>query len=524
MGFKRIQVMDIYEILRRWHDRQPITHISSTLGYARKTVRKYIHCAIQSGMSLDEPLPPREQVLDLVQVFSVSQTPSRPAKAQAILQPYLQEITDLVQHEHTPLKPKTAFEVICERHDLSEQVSYSSFKRFIRTHRIVITPQKATCRIEVPPGSELQVDYGYMGLLYDPASGKRRKVYAFIATLSHSRHQFVEFVFRQTKESFVGSHVRTFEFLGGVPERIVLDNLKSGVLKPDLYNPVFNPAYREMAFHYDSFLDPCRPGEPKHKGKVESQVKTTREQFRKMLAIDPNLDLYQANQGIKAWCLGKHGHRIHGTTGWKPYPVFLQEEQSKLKPLPDEAFEIATWKECTVHADHYIQFGKKAYSVPTAYIGKTLWVKGSDRLIQIFHQNRLIKQHVITNHFRHTDWSDFPQNMQKALTEGLPAYLQKQAAKVGPHFKELVTRILKPHAFMNLRKAQSLVRLMEKYDLELLEKAASVTLNGHLPMRPKSFIQLLEKLEQEDQEPIQIPISLFTQEFVRPMDYFIQDQ
>lgn len=516
--------MDIYEIIRRWHDRQSITHISNALGFDRKTVRKYIQCAKEKGLSPGEQLPPKEEVLVLIQEAFISEIKRRPAKSQDILKPFLQEITDLVGHEHIPLKPKSAFEVICERHDLEDKVSYSSYKRFIRSNQIATSPHKSTCRIEVPPGSELQVDYGYMGLLYDPASGRRRKVYAFIATLSHSRHQFVEYVYRQTKESFAASHVRTFEFFGGVPERIVLDNLKSGVLKPDLHDPVFNPAYREMAFHYNCFLDPCRPGEPRHKGKVESQVKTVRQQFRKMLAINPNLDIYEANKGVRQWCLGKHGHRIHGTTGWKPYPAFLEHEKLKLKSLPDEPFELATWKECTVHADHYIQFDKKAYSVPTAYIGKKLWVKGSDRLIQIFHGEILIKQHVITNYFRHTDWTDFPENMQKALDGGLAAYLQKQAGKVGPHFRELVRGVLKPHAFINLRRAQGLVGLVKKYDHKLIEKAAHAALDQHLSLMPKPFTQLLEKLKQDNQEQIQIPISLFTQEFIRPMDYFTQDQ
>ncbi len=516
--------MDIYEIIRRWHNRQSITRISTALGFDRKTVRKYIQCAIEQGFSQDKQLPPKEDVVILIQDAFISEIRRRPPKVQNILAPFSQEIRDLVNHKQIPLKPKTAFEVICQRHDLEDKVSYSSFKRFIRSKQIGISSNRSTCRIEVLPGSELQVDYAHVGLIYDPAIGRRRKVYAFIATLSHSRHQFVEYVYRQTKESFVASHIRTFEFFGGVPERIVLDNLKSGVLNPDFYDPVFNPTYREMAIHYNCFLDPCRPRKPKHKGKVESQVKTAREQFRKMLLLSPKLDIYEANNGARQWCLGKYGHRIHGTTGWKPYPAFLGSEKPKLQSLPDEPFELATWKECTVHADHYIQFNKKAYSVPTAYIGKKLWVKGSDRLIQVFHQNKLIKQHVITNHFRHTDWNDFPENMQKALDGGLSAYLQRQAGEVGPHFRELVRSVLKPHAYINLRRAQGLVGLAKRYDHKLIEKAAFIALDQHLSLMPKPFTKLLEKLKQDNQEQTQIPISLFTQEFIRPMNYFTQDQ
>jgi transposase len=520
MGFKRIRDMNIYEIIRRWHGLQGNSEISSILGYDRKTVRKYINRAKERGLSREADLPPKEQIIELIREDVVSEVTRRPATAQAILEPYHQEIIDLINGSDYPLKPKIAFEVICDKYDLETKVSYSSFKRFVRSGQIVLPKSKLTCRIEVPPGSEMQVDYGYMGLMYDPVSKRRRKVYAFIATLSHSRHQYVEFVYRQVKESFVASHVRAFEYFDGVVDRIVLDNLKSGVLKPDIYDPVFNRSYQDMAIHYGCFLDPCRPGEPKHKGKVENQVKPVRQQFRKMMAFNPKMDISQASRTVKEWCLGKHGHRDHGTTGWKPYPYFIEHEKPSLKPLPDESFEIPTWKECKVHADHYIQFDKKAYSVPTAYVGEMVWAKATEKLIRIFHDSRLIKQHVITSHFRHTDMTDFPKNMQKMLDRGLPVYLQKKAEKVGPCYKKMIRCVLEPHAYINLRKAQGFMRLAEKYESGLLEKAARLTLDGHRPLKLKPFVHLVEKLGNQSEEPAQIPISLFTQEFIRPMDYF----
>ncbi|MBN1349266.1 transposase [candidate division KSB1 bacterium] len=159
------------------------------------------------------------------------------------------------------------------------------------------------------PGSEVQIDYAKMGLLYDPLSMKRKTVYAFIATLSHSRHKYVEFVYRQDQVSFVSSNVKMLEFFGGVPLRIVLDNLKSGVIKPDLYDPQFNRSYREMAEYYDCFLDPCRVADPKGKAKVERDVQTVRDQFRKMVALNERLDINQANQKIKQWCREEYGQK-----------------------------------------------------------------------------------------------------------------------------------------------------------------------------------------------------------------------
>ena len=523
MGFKRVDFMDIFEIIHRWYSGQKINHIAQNCDYDRKTVRKYILIANEIGISKDKPLPAKDELLTLLDPFLLNEN-QRPSPAQSLLKPHLQEVVDLINDPHNALKPKIAFEVICEKHNLDGKVSYSSFKRFAKVNDIIINPSKATCRIEVPPGSETQIDYGYMGLLYDPIADRRRKVYAFISTLSHSRHKYVEFVYKQNQQSFVASHVKMFEYFGGVTLRIVIDNLKTGIIKPDLYDPSINRTYREMAEHYDCFIDPCRVTHPKDKGKVENQVPVVRQQFRKQLALNPNLDIAVANQLVRQWCLGKHGYRAHGTTGWQPYPTFLRNERPKLKPLPEYSFEIATWKQCTVHPDHYIQFNKKAYSAPNAYIGKKLWVKGTDRIVQLYYKSRLITQHVITDHYRHTNWDHFPENMRKVLDEGLPAYLQKQAGKLGPRFSELIRNVLKPHAFINLRKAQGLVNLKKRYNHDLLEQAASITLDQHLSVTPKSFIRLLEKLKQQNQQEKQIPVSVFTSEFIRPMNYFNRQQ
>lgn len=521
MPFKRITVMDIYEIVRRWHHQHPLSHIAQASGYDRKTVRKYIQVARARGLTLERPLPAKEQVVALL--ADAIPAPQRPAKAQALLEPFLEEIRDLIHNKSNPLKPKTAFEVLTERHDLGGKVSYSSFKRFARAHQLALSPEKSTCRVEVPPAREVQIDYAKVGLLPDPATGKRKTVYAFIATLSSSRHKYVEFTFSQNQQSFVASHVKMFEYFGGVVERIVLDNLKTGVLKADLYDPRLNPTYREMAEHYGCFLDPCRVVRPKDKGKVERDVQTIREQFRKLVALYPDLDLGKATQHLQIWCKETYGQRKHGTTQLKPYPTFLELEQPMLAPLPSEPFELAQWKEATVHPDHYVQFNKKAYSVPHPYVGKKVWVRGTDKVMQIFYEHKLIKQHTVTSHYRHTDWSDFPKNVAAALDEGLPRHLQSRAAGIGPNFGQLVRQVLQPHAFVNLRKAQALVNLAERWPAALVEKAALYALKHHRAITYKEFKHLLETFEKQNHLQTELPLSEQTLEFIRDIHYFFPE-
>jgi transposase len=523
MGFKRITMLDIFEILRRWHNKQSISHISRMLDYDRKTVRKIIDTAKAKGITHDEPLPSKQCVSELLQ--DVVTANNRPALAQQILSSYLDEVTNLINDKHNPLKPKMAFEVICERHDLT--ISYSSYKRFVRTYQIPLSPHTSTCRIEVIPGSEVQVDYAKMGLLYEPLTQMNRTVYAFIATLSNSRHKYVEFVFKQDQRSFVASHIKMFEAFDGVPLRILLDNLKSGVIKPDLYDPSLNRTYLEMAEHYGCFIDPCRVRHPKDKGKVERDVQTIRDQFRKLKALHPQLDVQQANHAINKWICDVYGQRKHGSTNQKPYDVFIEKERPQLQSLPNEPFVIAQWKQATVHPDHYIQFNKQFYSVPHAYVGKIVWVRATDKCVEIYFDNNLIKQHVITNHLRHTDYSDFPENIKAALDDGLPYKLQQKAMHIGPSFNQLIRAVLKPHAFVNLRKAQALLALKNKWSYSLLEQAAAITLEQQIRITPDNFKRLLEKLSkaQHDKTTDQPPtLSQQTMEFLRDISYFIKSE
>lgn len=110
-------------------------------------------------------------------------------------------------------------------------------------------------RIEVSAGEEAQVDFGSAGMMSDPDTGKKRRAHAFLMTLSYSRLHYVEFVFDQGQVTWVKCHMNAFEFFGGVPERIILDNLKSGILRPNTYDPVFNKTYAEYGKHYGFILD-----------------------------------------------------------------------------------------------------------------------------------------------------------------------------------------------------------------------------------------------------------------------------
>lgn len=518
MAFKRLTPMDIYDVIRRWHSKQKISYISKVTGYDRKTVRRYVNAARSLGLCEDKDLPDKDAVISLLRDVVGDRTYIQPARE--VLFPYRDEIIQLIEDSEYKLRPKIAFEVICTRHDLYERVSYSSFKRFYRIHCLNELSVKTTCRIETPPGQIAQIDYAKMGLLYDPIQKKRRSVYAFISTLSYSRHKYVEFVFKQDAKSFVRSHVNMMYYFNGVPEIIVIDNLKAGIIKPDLYDPHFNRLYREMAEHYGCFIDPCRVRRPQDKGKVERDVQTVRQQFRKFKALHATLDIAFANKLITHWIQHEYGKRDHGTTGEKPYPLFSKEEKEKLKPLPFTPFELAEWKVAKIHPDCYIQYHQKTFSVPNRYAGKRVLIKATDKILSVYLDEQLIKQHLITDKKRHTDFNDFPENVRAVLDEGVPNILITKAARVGPNFRKLILNILKIHAFLNLRRAQGLVALRDKYPHHELEKAAEYVLEKDIKVSPKQFKHLLISFSEFKNNTTGLPLSDLTKTFVRDGTYF----
>ncbi len=518
--------MELKEIIRRWKSGQSISKISKATGRDRKTIRKYLKLIEEEGLSLfDEQAIDDTAKLNEALEQITKQTKRKPDK-QNIFSPHLEEIKSLIEvkGKNKGLKLKSAYRVICLKHDLDGKTSYSSFKRYISSQNISAQNKGTTCRIETPPGNQLQVDYAKVGLLLNPDTGKRKTVYAFIGTLSYSRHKYVEFVYSQDQKSFVESHVRMFKFFGGVPKTIVIDNLKSGVIKPDLYNPQLNRSYSEMAEYYNCFIDTARVATPKDKPKVERDVQTVREEFKVMLALNENLTIMEANKKILDFLVKDYGRRKHGTTWKEPLKLFEEVEKESLVKLPFEDFEVSGWKEAKVHPDCYIQINKKAYSVPYEFVGKKVLVKVKSKLIEIYYNEAIIKVHTVPKGYRQTDYDDFPDNVKNAVDKDLPYILQKKAETIsGVYLKQLIRKLLTPHAFINLRRAQGIISIAEKHSGSLVEKAAYEALNRRRTPHPKDFKKLIETIKKGEEKLSynRFILSEETNSFVRNAEYFV---
>jgi hypothetical protein len=315
--------------------------------------------------------------------------------------------------------------------------------------------------------------------------------------------------------------MNAFEFFQGVPMRIILDNLKSGILRPNTYDPVFNRAYGECAKHFGFIIDPAKIARGDHKGKVERKIPVVRQQF---LAPEDFRDIRDANDKVRQWSTLEYGMQVHGTTKKKPFEVFKTEEQQLLKSLPEEKFDMPLWKEAKVHPDHHVVFAKNYYSMPTRYVGKKVCARGGLHTVQMFYEGELVKTHARSygEGVWKTDETDYPPEKSKYLLK-TTGYYQQEALKHGEYVRQVVARIMTEHAYRNLRKVQALFRLADKYGSETLSLTCRRCIfyeDYRMSTIKRILVKELYHLPLVDEMAEQPQITSEGISFLRPAEYF----
>jgi transposase len=453
--------MDVYEVLRLIQLHKSDRAIANALGVNRKTVGKYRAWAESQGLLAIQALPSRAE---LHQRLTETWPGRLPPQNISSVMPFRAVITALREQG---VEVAAIFQRLQEEHHYVG--SYSSVWRFINS----LEPQRpdVVVRIEVRAGEEAQVDFGYAGLLLDAQTGKLRPAWAFVMTLSWSRHQYVEFVFDQKVATWLLCHQHAFAYFGGVPERVVIDNLKAAIVRAAWDNPEVQQGYRECAEHYGFVIAPCRPGAPQHKGKVEQggvhYVKRNFLAGRKPTAIT------DANQAVLQWCEQVAGQRIHGTTKQRPLLRFRQIERAALHPLPDMPYEPSTWKQVKLHRDCYVVFEQAFYSAPYALVGQSLWLRAGARTVELYnaaYQRVAIHDRATAPGQRLTRIEHLPPEKVPGLLLSRPL-CQAQAAAIGPVTAAVVEALLAHRPEDRLRTAGRLLRLADRFTPNRLEAA-----------------------------------------------------
>lgn len=437
--------------------------IAQDLKVSRPTIHKYKLWADRQGyLNPAQPLP------ELAVLVAALGPAPQPPQMTSSLEPYRETVERLLEQgvELTAIWQRL-------QENYQYQGSYSAVRRFVQ-HLRPVEPE-AIVRVQREPGEEMQVDFGSVGQLFDPSTGRLRAAYVFVATLSYSRHQYAELVFDQKIPTWLGLHRRAFESFGGVPKRVVPDNLKAAVLEALVHDPVLGEAYRRLALHYDFLISPTRPATPRHKGKVESGVHYVQRNF---LAGQEFVDINTGNARLKIWVRDVAGSRTHGTTRQAPLRLFHDYEQAALQPLPATPFTLHQIKPVKVHPDCHVTLDGSYYSVPYRYIGKQLDAYVSDHLIELYDGVDLVVTHVRSS--RPGQWQtrleDYPPEKAAYLLQ-TPQYCRQWAAQIGASTSQVVEMLLNDKPLERLRAVQAILGLEKSVGRQRLEAACQRALH-----------------------------------------------
>jgi transposase len=401
---RTFDVVDICEIFVHWHAGRSKNEIAGSLGLSRNTVRKYLAPAEAAGMVPGGPPVSGERWAELAREWFPELADAR---LRQVTWPAIEAHRDYIVAQ---LKAGVTMATIHQR--LSDERGLAASVASLRRYVAANLPEEArraqvtVLRLDPPePGQEAQVDYGQLGRWVDPATGRRHVVNAFAMVLCCSRLLFVRPVIKMDQRAWTECHAAAFAFFGGVPARLVPDNLKTGVDHPGLYDPRINRSYAELAAHYGCLVDPARSRKPRDKPQVERPMPSIRDSFWRGREFT-SLEHMQA-EAVR-WSAEVAGQRAcRPLDGAAPAAVFAAVEKDRLAPLPKDPFVLAQWSRCKVGPDIHAKVGQSLYSVPWKHIGKTLDARSTATMVQLFCGGDLVKTHVRKPRGKQTDLADY---------------------------------------------------------------------------------------------------------------------
>jgi transposase len=351
---------------------------------------------------------------------------------------------------------------------------YHSVRRFSR----LLSPRQELPfrRLECGPGEEAQVDFG-TGASLHLSDGKRRRTHVFRIVLSHSRKAYSEAVTRQTTEAFICCLENAFWHFGGVPQRLILDNLRAAVTKADWFDPDLNPKVVAFAQHYGTILLPTRPYTPRHKGKVERGVDYVQENALKGRTF---ASLDEQNHFLLDWEATVADTRIHGTTRRQVGTYFLTAERPALQQLPRERFPCFQEARRLVHRDGHVAVERAFYSVPPEYLARPVWVRWDSRLVRIFNDRlEQIALHVHHEPGRFSTQSQHISGLKISGVERGTVWLLNQVRRLGPHSLRWSEAMLQARGVEGVRVLQGLLNLAHRHPCAAIEHACDIALSHH---------------------------------------------
>jgi transposase len=457
MSYRELSMIDVKELLRRWSAGHSSRKIARETGADRGTVGRYVEVVQQLGLERGHEFTEAE-VHEIAQ--RVQARPLRDASAEwNAIAKHKEQIEEWLSRKR-PLKLTKVLTLLVRQH--SVEASYGTLRRYA-IQELGWRQKEPTIRLEDPPaGQEAQVDFGKMGMMVDPETGRKRMLWALVITLAFSRYQFVWPTFEQTTEAVCEGLDRAWKFFGAMIRVLIPDNTKAMIKDPDALAPTLVAAFLDYVQARGIFVDPARVRSPKDKARVENQVPFVRESW---FDGETFAGLDDTRAHAEHWCRDIAGARIHGTTHQVPREVFESVEKAEMLPPPTEPFDVPRWHDdVKVHPDHHIQVASALYSVPTLYLRKKVKARVDKKLVKIYLGTDCIKVHPRQPPGgRSTDVNDYPVGKAAYALRSVDA-LVARAKEKGAHIGVFAERLLGgPLPWTRMRQAYALLRLCDKY-------------------------------------------------------------
>jgi transposase len=443
--------------------------IARSLGLSQGGVSKYLAMARQRGLTW--PLPLELDDDDQLEAALFPPPPQVPG--------HLRPAPDWAALHRDLHRPGVTLYLLWEEYRASapDGFGYSWFCELYRAWTKRVAPTMRQVHIA---GEKLFVDYsGHTMEVVDGATGEVHRAQIFVAVMGASNYIYAEATFTQTLPDWIGSHVRAFNFYGGATQQVVPDNLKAGITKACLNEPMVNRTYADFARHYRTAICPARPYRARDKAKVEVGVQIVGRWILARLRNRRFFSLAALNAEIRVLLDELNNRRLRGWDRTRR-DLFEELDRPALTPLPDEPYEYAEWKRCRVNIDYHVELDKHYYSVPHGLLRQEIEARITVATVELFHHGKRVASHLRNSRpHHHTTVPDHMPSSHRRYRDWTHERIRHEAANIGSNTSTLIDLILssKPHPEQGFRSCIGIIRLVKQCGSHRVEAACGRALS-----------------------------------------------
>lgn len=471
MAALQIDIMKIKQLLLLKSKHKSNRDIAKEIGIDRNTVNGYVQKLNSSGYNYKYLLELDENELQGLFPSKEAMDKDRYTALHELFPGYVNELK----------KPGCTRQHLWHKYK-QEHIDYYSYSQFCQLFSDWMESKKVSGKLNHVAGEKLFIDYAGKKLhIIDKETGEIQDVEVFVGILPASSYTYVEASYDQTRESLVKSVGNCLEYLGGVPQAIVPDNLKSAVTKSSKYEPVINKTFRDMGHHYGCIINPTRAYSPQDKALVESAVKLVYQRIYYELSNMTFFSLADLNKHLRELLERYNSYKLQ-TTGISRLKQFVDIEKEYLSPLPNQPYQIKHFNRTKVQKMGYIYLSeqKNYYSVPYRFIGKHVEVQHTIDTVEIYYNNERVAIHAKS--YRkggYTTNKDHLSSTHQYYQSWNREFFVKQAATIGLSTTAYIAKLIDQQSYpeVGFKRSQGIIALKHKYPKERIEAACKKALD-----------------------------------------------